>query len=166
MPSTKSEAKPKAEPAAQKRARERRRSAANVMKAMRFDPLAVLVRRANKAKEGSEEQVKLALELMPYAYPKLKAVDLQVSGDQPVNIVIGSPELAAQIDKAQAQAAADAAQVIEHQPTENTAPEALKPAEPITQYQVTEDTVSSDSDNIPFTQKGETPRLFRRGRAE
>ena len=147
----------------ERKKRTRRKSAAVLMRGMQFDPLQLLVRRANQCAAGSAEQVKIAMELMPYAYPKLKAVDLQVSGDQPVNIVIGSPELAAQIDKAQAQAAADTAQVIDHQPTENTDPAALKPVEPITQSQVIKDTVSSD--NSPFTSLGETPnRLFRRGR--
>lgn len=52
--------------------RPRRSSAPDVMRRMKCDPLKFLVERFNE--EPTEER---ALALLPYAYPKLKAVELR-----------------------------------------------------------------------------------------
>lgn len=74
--------------------RKRRDSASQFMQRLEFNPLQVLVRQANKmAREEphSTELRDLCLDLMPYAYPKLKAVDHDVDLNGTVTVVIGGP---------------------------------------------------------------------------
>jgi hypothetical protein len=62
------------------------------MRRLEADPLKYLVERFNTA-PASKEKDGLALELLPYAYPKLKAVDVELSGTQDINITIGGKTL-------------------------------------------------------------------------
>lgn len=57
------------------------------MQRLNADPLKYLVEEFNAA-----PSIELALELLPYAYPKLKAVDIQQTADVKVNITIGGTD--------------------------------------------------------------------------
>lgn len=58
------------------------------MQALEADPLKHLVARFNTSKDEKEKDA-LALELLPYAYPKLKAVDVDLTGTVDINVTIG-----------------------------------------------------------------------------
>lgn len=60
------------------------------MRRMKTDPLKHLVERFNKARKISEK-TELAMVLLPYAYPKLKAVEHKVEATikQTITVEIG-----------------------------------------------------------------------------
>ncbi len=70
--------------------RTRNRSAAETARALKVDPFKYLCEQFNKMPDDKvSEKIPLALELMPYCYPKLKAVEHSASDDQIVTITIG-----------------------------------------------------------------------------
>lgn len=70
----------------------RRDSAADKLRRFGYDPLTALVNHATRKETLEDDQIEIAKELLPYAYPKLKAVDMQVQGDMKVVIAIGGTE--------------------------------------------------------------------------
>jgi len=73
-------------------ARPKRDSAAQVMRRLQYDPLKFLVERANKMKDDDPKKLDLSLELLPYAYGKLRSIEHTVGEDQSVTITIGGQQ--------------------------------------------------------------------------
>ena len=69
-----------------------RQSASEVMKRLRADPLRYIIKQFNTMPDGEPEKLRAALELLPYAYPKLRPKDPHDpdGGKHVVEIVIGS----------------------------------------------------------------------------
>ncbi|SFL44876.1 hypothetical protein [Shimia aestuarii] len=73
--------------------RPRRESAANVLRRMECDPLRYLARRFNSALDGDKKD-QLALKLIEYTHPKLKAVEHQAGEGATITVTIGGdPQL-------------------------------------------------------------------------
>ena len=70
-------------------ARRRRQSASEIARQLNVDPFRYLADEFNKASDGTADKKELALELLPYCYPKLKAVDSTVHNTGEVTITIG-----------------------------------------------------------------------------
>lgn len=60
------------------------------MARLHYDPLKYLVERANKMDDEDKEKVSLSLELLPYAYGKLRSIEHKVAEGSNINITIGS----------------------------------------------------------------------------
>jgi len=59
------------------------------MRRLRADPLKHLVERFNAAADDDPEKTELAFQLLPYAYPKLKAVEHKAHADSRIVVTIG-----------------------------------------------------------------------------
>lgn len=70
----------------------RKPSAADIMRRLKADPLKHLVARFNAADDDSAEKTSMALELLPYAYPKLKAVEHKGSVASSIVVNIGGDD--------------------------------------------------------------------------
>ena len=70
-------------------ARQRRLSAAEIAKNLNADPFKYLCQRFNSMEDGKEKDG-IALELLPYCLPKLKAVEHDVAPGGAVTITLGS----------------------------------------------------------------------------
>lgn len=58
---------------------------------LNYDPLVELVKLAKHSQTKAEMKTKIALELMPYKYPKLKAAEVDNSGGKPVVLNFAMP---------------------------------------------------------------------------
>ena len=56
------------------------------MQRLKADPLKFLIEKFNKMPDEEPEKVSIALELLPYAYPKLKSIDMTT--EQAVNVTV------------------------------------------------------------------------------
>lgn len=72
-------------------ARPKHRSAADKARALNCDPFQYLCERFNELPTCKRKD-EIALEIMPYCYPKLKAIDLKTDGGMTVNVVIGGAD--------------------------------------------------------------------------
>lgn len=70
----------------------RRDSASDKLKRFGYDPLTLLVKHAQGTEPATPEQVDIAKELLPYAYPKLKAIDMVSTQEVSVTIKIGGSD--------------------------------------------------------------------------
>ncbi len=70
-------------------ANRKRQSASEIARALNVDPFRYLAKQFNEAKDGTSDKLELALELLPYCYPKLKAIDATVNHTGDVTISIG-----------------------------------------------------------------------------
>ncbi len=83
--------------------RQRRRSGAEIASALNCDPFKYLCRRFNAAEDGKEKD-NLALELLPFVLPRLKAVEHSADDGSEVTITIGGKALPNEVtDTAQEQ---------------------------------------------------------------
>jgi len=75
--------------------RQRRDSATQVMQRLDFDPLKHLVKQANalaKTDPNGKELRDICLDLMPYAYAKIKQVEHSVADGSNVTVTIGGQQ--------------------------------------------------------------------------
>ncbi len=70
-------------------ANRKRQSASEIARALDVDPFRYLANEFNKATDGTPDKRELALELLPYCYPKLKAIDATVHNTGEVTVTIG-----------------------------------------------------------------------------
>lgn len=72
-------------------ANRRRQSASQIASALECDPFRYLAGEFNAATDGTKEKRELALELLPYCYPKLKAIDANLHTSGTVTVTLGGP---------------------------------------------------------------------------
>lgn len=82
-------------------ARPKRRSGAELARALNCDPFKYLCERFNGMGAGKEKDG-IALELLPYCLPKLKAIEVSASEGAKFQVIIGgTPTVGADDDKAE-----------------------------------------------------------------
>lgn len=63
-----------------------------MLRRLKADPLKYLAQRFNTADDDAPEKIDLALELLPYAYPKLKAVEHKSDFIGKITVTIGGED--------------------------------------------------------------------------
>lgn len=62
------------------------------MRRFGYDPLSLLVLHAQGKEKATRENIEIAKELLPYAYPRLRSVDATVAATHAIKVVIGGDE--------------------------------------------------------------------------